>query len=183
MKEIELIILELEEKMEKAIKNYNINLVKISTGRANPQILNSIKIDYYGDLTPISQITNISVPEPRQLLIKPYERNLIKSIVGVINSASLGFYAVDEGDKARITLPEITFERRKELVKSFSNYTEQAKISIRSARQEANKEIKLLEFSEDEEKKQHDEIQKLTNKYVDKVILRSKEKEKELLEI
>ena len=182
--ELDLYKLSAEEKMEKAISQFQKNIAKISTGRANPQILDSIKIMYFETLTPISQVASITIPEASQLLIKPYDPTLNKTIVGVINSSNLGFNAQDEGDKARITFPPMTLERRKQLVKSLSQYTEQAKVQIRMARQEINKEIKSEhDLSQDEEKHYHDEIQKITDIFVQKVSDLTIEKEKDLMTI
>ena len=183
MEEIDLMFLEIEEKMEKALESYNANLVKISVGRANPQILNSIKINYYGELTPINEIANISVPQALQLLIKPYQNDLVKQIIQALSSSNLHLNYVDEGDKVRITFPEVTTERRKELVKMFGQYTEQAKVSIRGARHEILKMIKELKLSEDEEKNQIDKVQKLTNRFIEKTNQRSLEKKAELMQM
>ncbi len=180
--ELELYLMEAEERMEKAHASYKLNLTKISAGRANPKILDSIKVDYYSTLTPLNQVAMISVPEPRQLLIKPYEQDMTKIIVGVINSSSLGVNAVDEGEKARITFPEVTTQRRKDLVKSLASYTEGAKIAVRQARQDVNKDIKKdEELSEDEQRSYLEAVQKLTDKYVAEVDGTTKEKEKDLM--
>ena len=182
--EYELYELEAQDKMEQALEGYRANLSKISAGRANPQLLSSVKVVYYETLTPLVEIAAISVPEPRQLLIKPFDRSVNKDIVSAINTASLGVNAVDEGDKARITIPEVTTQRRKELVKSLAKYTEQAKVQVRNARQEANKAIKAdEELSEDAEKAYLEEIQKLTNKFTAKVDEMTKAKEKDLMTI
>lgn len=182
--EIELYKLDAEEHMEKALTNYKSNLTKISAGRANPAILESVRVNYFETPTPINQIAAISVPEPRQLLVKPFDISTTKDVVAAINKASLGVSAVDEGDKARITIPEVTTERRKELVKFLSEYTEQAKIQIRSARQAANKGIKAdQDLSEDDQRFYQDEIQKLTDKYIGLIDETTKLKEKDLMTI
>lgn len=172
-----------EEQMQEAIKNYQMNISKISAGRANPNILDHIKVDYFDTLTPLNQIAQISVPEPRQLLIKPYDMTLTKSIVGVINSSSIGVNANDEGDKARITFPELTNERRRELVKSLGQYTEQARVKVRNARQEANKQLKALGLPEDQDKRELETIQKLTDKYIQNIDNETKKKESDLMTI
>ena len=182
--EIELYKMDAEEQMQKAISSYEGNITKISTGRANPAILNSVKVIYYDAPTPINELANISVPEPRQLLIKPFDLSINKDIASSINNSNLGVQGVDEGDKVRISFPELTTERRKELVKSLSKYTEQAKVLIRSARQDANKSIKSdEELSEDLERNFLDEIQNLTNIYISKVDELTKTKEKDLMTI
>ncbi len=182
--ELSLFKMEAKEKMVKAIEQYKTNLNKISAGRANPKVLDSIKIDYFETLTPINQISSISVPDPRQLLIKPFDQSITKDIVNAINSASIGLNASDEGHQARITLPELTQQRRQQLVKQTSEFTEQAKIGIRSSRQDTNKLIKSdEELSEDEVHSYLDAIQNLTNDFIKEVDTISKEKEKELLTI
>lgn len=182
--ELDLILMEAEEGMEKAIHQYQINLAKISAGRANPQILEFVKVDYYGSVTPLSQMANITVPEPRQLLIKPFDLSAVKDVVTAINSASLGLNAVNEGDKVRISFPDLTTERRRELVKSLGNYTEQARVAIRGCRQDANKGIKALEgMSEDTQKFAEADVQKLTDKFNAKIADLTEAKEKELMTI
>ncbi len=182
--EFELYEMEAKDLMKKSIEQYRSNLTKISVGRANPVILESVVVDYFDTPTPLVQIASISVPDPKQLLIKPFDMSINKDIVTAINKASLGITAVDEGDKTRITMPDITTERRKDLVKSLSKYTEQAKILIRSARQDANKNIKSDdELSEDDEKTYLNEIQNLTNKFTSEVDSLTKEKEAALMTI
>ena len=182
--EIELYKLEAEDQMDKALDNYKNNLTKISAGRANPVVLESIKVNYYETLTPINQIAAISVPEPKQLLIKPFDVSITKDIVAAINKASLGLNAIDEGDKARINFPEMTTERRKQLVKSLADYTEQAKVQVRAARQNTNKKIKSDEtLSEDDQRFYQDQIQKLTDNYIDKINNVTKNKESDLMTI
>ena len=182
--EYELYEMEAKDTMKKAVKQYQVNLTKISAGRANPALLESVSINYFETLTPISQLSAISIPEPRQLLIKPFDLSINKDIVSAINKASLGVVAVDEGDKTRITLPEVTTERRRDLVKSLSKYTEQAKISIRSARQDVNKEIKAdEELSEYQEKGYLNQVQGLTNEYTKMIDELTKTKEKDLMAI
>ena len=182
--DFDFLIMETEEKMELALDQYDENLAKISVGRANPKILDRVKVDYYGTLTQVNQIASISVPEPRQLLIKPYDMTTTKHIVGAINSASLGVNAVDEGDKARITFPELTTDRRRDLVKSLGQYTEQARVKVRNARQDANKAIKAEDsLPEDDSKAMQEDVQKLTDKFIAKIDARTKDKESELMTI
>lgn len=182
--ELELYKMEAQEIMENSINKYEINLSKISTGRANPQILNSVKIIYYETQTSLHELANISVPEPRQLLIKPFDISISKDIAAAINNSKLGVNAVDEGDKIRIAFPELTTERRRELVKSLVSYTEQARVGVRNGRQEANKAIKHdEELSEDEERLFLNEIQKITDFHIEKIEKLTKEKEKDLMTI
>ncbi len=180
--EWELLELETDDAMQNAVNTYKSNIAKVQAGRANPTILDSVKMDYYGTPTPINQIAAISVPEPRQLLVKPFDQSVNKDLTAAINAAQLGLQVSDEGDKVRITFPELTTERRQELVKQFSKYTEGAKVNIRQARQVANKTIKGDEDTSDDQKDiYHDEIQKLTDKYISQIDELSKEKEKDLM--
>lgn len=182
--DFEFLLMETEEKMETALTQYEANISKISVGRANPKILDHVKVDYYGTMTPVNQMANISVPEPRQLLIKPYDMTTTKLIVAAINIASLGVNAVDEGDKARISFPELTTERRREMVKSLGQYTEQARVKVRNARQDANKAIKGEDsIPEDDSKAMQDDVQKLTDKFISKIDEATKGKESELMTI
>ncbi|MCP4336316.1 MAG: ribosome recycling factor [Mycoplasma sp.] len=182
--ELELYKLEVKSGMQKAIEKYEDNLHKVSTGRANPKILEHLNVDYFDSMTPINQLASISVPEYNQLLIKPFDPITVKNIVAVINSASLGFQAVDEGSQIRITFPELTTERRKFMVKSLSKYTEQARIQIRQTRKEINQMIKVDEdLSEDNERFYLEEIQNLTNEFNKKIDIITKEKEKDIMTI
>ena len=182
--ELELYKMEAKDGMQEAISSYQVNLNKISAGRANPQLLNSVKVDYYETLTPLNELASISVPEPRQLLVKPFDMNINKDIVSAINSASLGVQAVNEGHQARITIPDLTQERRRELVKSLTQYTEQARVKVRQARQDANKMIKAdEELTEDDERIYLDAIQKLTDEHINIINEMTKEKEKDLMTI
>lgn len=182
--EFDLYEMEAIEGMEKVIENYRNNLVKISIGRANPALLNSVRVLYYETLTPINEMASIVSPEARQLLIKPFDLSSLKEIVAAINSSSLGINAVNEGAQARITLPEPTTERRRELVKQFGHYTEQARIGIRSIRQDVNKAIKSdEELAEDDEKKYLEDIQKIVDKFNKLIDEIAHEKEAELMTI
>ena len=184
MIEIDMLELDFEEKAENAIAQYNSNLARIQVGAANPKILDGVKMDYYETMTPISQLASISIPEPRQLLIKPFDMNITKEMVAAINHAHLGVEAVNEGDKARITFPIVTTERRKELVKSLSKYTEQARVSIRQARQDSNKQIKSDDDLSDDDKKTFEtEVQNWTNKWIDVIEKELKLKENDLMKI
>lgn len=175
---------EAELEMNDALTNYENNLAKISTGRANPKIFDHIKVLYYGEFMPLNQVCAISVPESRQFLIKPFDPSIIKEVVGAINGAHMGIVAVNEGEKARITIPELTTERRKELVKQMAKYTEEARVAIRLARQKINKDIKAdVDLPEDDLHTYLDEIQALTNKYNERVEAIGQVKEQELTTI
>ncbi|RIV16606.1 ribosome recycling factor [Mycoplasmopsis gallopavonis] len=180
--EFELFELEFEEKVEKALNHYRFELSKISTGRANPQLIKGIKVNYYDVMTPLEELVNISVPEPQQLLIKPYDITSIKEILKALDKANLGIQPVDEGNQVRLTFPPLTTDRRREMVKSIAKFTEAAKVGVRNARQDANKVIKASEeLSEDVQKTYLDKIQKLVDKNIDKISELAKEKESELM--
>ncbi|MBU4689673.1 ribosome recycling factor [Mycoplasma zalophidermidis] len=179
--ELDLYLLNFEETATKAIHHYGFELSKISTGRANPQLIKGVKIDYYGTLTALEELASISVPEPAQLLVKPFDISSVKDICKAILAANLGVQPVDEGNQVRLTFPALTSERRKELVKSLAKYTEQAKIGVRNARQDAMKAIKTdEELSEDEQKRYQDVIQKHVDAKVEIINKMTTEKEKEL---
>ena len=173
------ILLITEEEMEKAISTLQDRLTNIRAGRANPSMLDSVKVDYYGALTPLNQLANVSVPEARKLQVKPFDKSALANIEKGIYEANLGLTPNNTGDVIFITIPELTEDRRKELVKQTKGITEDARIALRKVRQEANDNIKKLELNEDEEKRSLNEIQELINKYNKKVdeILDSKEKE------
>ncbi|VEU70039.1 ribosome recycling factor [Mycoplasmopsis glycophila] len=180
--EFDLYLMEFEEKVEKAISHYRFELSKISTGRANPQIIKGIRVNYYDVMTPLEELVNISVPEPQQLLIKPYDITSVKEILKALDKANLGITPVDEGNQVRLTFPALTTDRRKEMVKSISKHTEAAKVGVRNARQDVNKSIKNdEELSEDVQKNYLDRIQKLVDKEIEKINELSKEKENELM--
>lgn len=169
MEEIDLLFLEFEEKMQKAIENLQSNFSKISIGRANPKILEHLKIEYYESKVPISQLANISVPEPQQLLIIPFDKSIIKNMVITIkNDTSLNLNPQDEGDKIRLNIPPLTKERRLQLSKQVKDFLENCKITIRQIRQHLNKEIKGLELSQDDEKNILNQSQELTDKFIKK---------------
>lgn len=176
--------MEAVEGFEKAIEGYKHNLNKITTGRANPAILNGVRVMYYDALTPLVEMATVSTPEARQLLIKPFDLGSVKDIVGAINSASLGLNAVNEGSQVRITLPDLTTERRREMVKSLATYTEQARVAVRLVRQDVNKAIKAdEELTEDEQKQFPDLIQKQVEKFNALIEQLTKAKEDELMKI
>ncbi len=179
----DMVLLETEEKMEKTIQSMLKEFSKIRTGRANASILDSISIEYYGSPSPVRQISNVSTPEANQLLIKPYDASTLKLIERAINASDLGINPINDGVSLRLIFPKLTEERRRELVKSLGKLTEGAKVAIRNIRREGNDVIKKLELPEDDEKGYLDDIQKLTDKYVDLVDKETEKKEKELMEI
>ncbi|VEU75681.1 ribosome recycling factor [Mycoplasmopsis maculosa] len=180
--ELDLYLLQFEEESEKTLNHFVFELSKISTGRANPQIFKGVRVNYYDALTPLEELANISVPEPQQLLIKPFDMSSVKDIIKALTLANLGVNPIDEGDKIRINFPALTTDRKKELAKGLSKYAEQAKVGIRNARQNANKNIKSdEELSEDEQKRYLDIIQKEVDKKIEHVVELTSKKEKEIM--
>ena len=173
------IYLETEESMEKTISNLKDRLTNIRAGRANPAMLDTVKVDYYGAETPLNQLANVSVPEARKLQVKPYDKSILSDIEKAIYEANLGLTPNNTGDMIFISIPELTEDRRKELVKQAKGMAEEAKVALRNIRQDANSDIKKLELNEDEEKRSMDEIQELINTYNKKVdeVLNAKEDE------
>ncbi len=171
-----------EESMNNAIQHLESELLTIRAGKANPIMLDGIKVDYYGSPTPINQVAAISIGDARTLVIKPWEKNLIPNIEKAINEANLGFNPQNDGDIIRIPIPRLTEERRKDLVKQAKAEGENTKISIRNARQDANQELKQLQkdgVAEDMVKSAEKEVQDMTNKFSNQVdtIISTKEEE------
>lgn len=174
---------ETELKMKKTIENMELRLLNIRAGRANPTMLTGINAMYYGTPTPIQSLANITVPEARQLMIKPFDRGALKEIEKAINEANLGIAPVNNGELIILTIPELTEERRREYVKQAKALAEETKVALRNLRQDANNAIKREEYPEDEEKNYLEEIQELINKYNKIVDEKLKEKEQELMSI
>ena len=177
------ILLEVEEKMNKSIDSLKDRLTNIRAGRANPAMLDSVKVNYYGTDTPLNQIANVSVPEARRLQVKPYDKSALADIEKAIYEANLGLTPNNTGEVIFIAIPELTEDRRRELVKQAKAMGEEAKIALRNIRQDANNDIKKLELNEDEEKWGENEVQELINKYNKQVEDVAAEKEKELMTI
>lgn len=174
----------LEEKMKKSISNLEANLSKVRTGRANPQMLDGILVDYYGSPTPLNQIASIAVQEGKTLAIKPYDASSLKDIEKAINTSDIGLPPVNDGTCVRVTVPALTEETRKGFCKDISKLAEDAKVSIRNLRRDANDEVKKdKSLPEDQAKNLQDDIQKLTDKYVGVIDETSKKKEKEVMTI
>ncbi len=176
-----------EEKMDKSLDSLVNEFSAIRAGRANPHVLDKIRVDYYGQPTPLQQVANISVPEPRTLLIQPWEASLIKEIEKAIMCSDLGITPNNDGKAIRLNFPELTEDRRKEMAKDVKKKGENAKIAIRNIRREANdafkKQNKANEISEDELKDLEDQVQKLTDKFIDKVDQAVEDKSKEILTV
>jgi ribosome recycling factor len=175
------------ERMEKSISSLESSLQKIRTGRANPSLLDAIQIDYYGNMTPLSQVSNISVQDAKTLLISPWEKNLVPDIEKSIQSSDLGINPATSGDIIRVILPDLTEETRRDLIKVAKSEAENSKIALRNQRRDANgllKEyLKEKEISEDDERRGQEIIQNLTNDFISKVDKLLELKEKDLLEI
>ena len=169
--------------MEKTINNFAERLSEIRAGRANPAILNKVKIDYYGTPTPINQMAGISVVEGRQLVIKPYDKSVIKDIEHGIYEAELGLTPQNDGEIIRIMVPALTEDRRREFAKQVWKFAENAKVSIRNIRRDSNDEIKKVDGSEDEIKAGQEKVQKLTDKFVKEIDEIAKVKEKEIMTV
>ena len=170
-------------KMEKVIENLEVRFTTVRAGRANPNILNGVLVEYYGVPTPINAVATVSVPEARQLMIKPFDKSLLKEIEKAIYAAELGMAPNNNGEVIFLTIPELTEETRKNYVKQVKDMAEEARIALRNVRQDFNNSIKKSEMSEDEEKRSLEVVQKLIDKYNDLVETKFKEKEKELLSI
>ena len=176
-----------EEKMKKSISVFEENLAEIRAGRANPAILNKITVDYYGTPTPINQLAGISVPEARMIVIQPWDASVLKEIEKEILKSDIGINPNNDGKVIRLTFPELNEERRKEIVKDIRKMAEEAKVAIRSIRRDAIDEAKAMqknsEISEDELKVAEEQIQKLTDKYVEEIDKILEKKEKEVMSI
>ena len=176
-----------EEKMEKSINAMMDEFASIRAGRANPHVLDKIKVDYYGTPTPIQQVGNISVPEARMIVIQPWEKSLIKAIEKAIQASDLGINPSNDGSVIRLVFPELTEERRKELVKDIKKKGEAAKVAVRNIRRDANetfkKQNKANEISEDDQKDLEAKVQKMTDKYIADIDKAVEEKSKEILTV
>ncbi|MBN1650893.1 MAG: ribosome recycling factor [Bacteroidales bacterium] len=184
--EAKMILDETNESMEKAIEHLENALKKIRAGKANPQMLLGVKAEFYGSLTPIEQMSNISTPDPRQITVQPWDKSTLSAIEKAILNSNLGFNPQNDGELIRITVPPLTEERRLDLVRSAKHETELAKVSIRNIRRSSNdlaKGLKEEGVSEDEIKDLEDEIQELTKKYTAKAEDVFAEKEQEIVTI
>lgn len=184
MKEV---IKKCEEKMTKTCENLDGEFSNIRAGRANPNLLNRIMVEYYGIPTPMQQVGNISVPEPRIIQINPWEKSLLKAIEKAILASDLGITPTNDGTSIRLVFPELTEERRKELVKDIKKKGEAAKVAVRNVRRDANDTLKKMEKStditEDERKEGEEKIQKMTDKYVAKIDKSVENKSKEIMTV
>jgi len=184
---METILLETEEKMEKALLTLDRDFTKLRTGRASTSLVNNIKVDYYGTPTAIDQLASVAIPDSRTITIQPWDKGAFALTEKAILRSDLGLTPVNDGKVIRIVIPPLTEERRKDLVKVARKYTEEAKIVVRTVRRDANDQMKKREkdkkISEDDLKKGNDQIQKLTDTFVKKCDTAYQNKEKEIMEI
>lgn len=184
---LELVKKNAENKMRKAIEAFQANLGKMRTGRAHPGLLDQVRVSYYGNDVPLSQVANVTVNDPRTLSVVPWEQNLIPAIEKAILMADLGLNPATSGNTIRVPLPALTEERRKEMIKIVRNEGEEVRVSIRNIRRDANNELKDLlkkkEITEDEERRTQETVQKLTDKFIGEVEKMLSVKESELMEV
>lgn len=181
--EIRFILDAAKESMDAAISHLEKEFVKIRAGKASPSMLSSVKVDYYGSQTPLSQISNINTPDARTISVQPWEKSLLQEIEKAIMNANLGFNPMNNGDLVIINVPPLTEERRVQLVKQAKAEAEDAKVGVRNARQDANKEIRELDVSEDLEKNAEADVQELTDTYIKKIDSFLGAKEAEIMKV
>ena len=175
-----------DSKMKKTCEHLEADFVTIRAGRANPHVLDKIKVNYYGSPTPIQQVGNITVPEPRMIQIAPWEKSLIKEIEKAIMASDVGITPSNDGNVIRLVFPEVTEERRKALVKDVKKKGEESKVAVRNIRRDGNDAFKKMakeDVSEDEIKELENELQKLTDKYIKEVDKLVEEKSKEIMTV
>ncbi|MFZ2503662.1 MAG: ribosome recycling factor [Nocardioides sp.] len=180
-------LLDAEEKMEKAVAHLRDEMASIRTGRANPAMFNKVMVEYYGSLTPITQVCGINTPEPRLVVIKPYEANIMGDVETAIRNSDLGVNPTNDGNVIRVAIPQLTEERRRDLGKQARGKGEDAKVAVRNVRRKAVDELKRIqkdgEAGEDEVVRAEKELDKTTHSYTDQVDELVKHKEAELLEV
>ena len=178
---------ETEDKMKKAVESVRKELASIRTGKATTALLDGIKVAYYDTLTPLSQVANISVPDPRLLVIQPWEKRLIPDIIKAIQKSDLGLNPQSDANVIRLPIPTLTEERRKDLVKLVKKLTEEGKVALRNLRRDSNEALKKTEkdkeISEDESRKAQEHVQEITNKYIELIDELTKKKEAEVMEV
>lgn len=180
-------LVQYENKMKKSLANLQEEFAGIRAGRANPHVLDKLRVDYYGTPSPIQQVANVNVPEPRMIQIQPWEPSMVKAIEKVIMTSDLGINPTNDGKVIRLVFPELTEERRKELAKDIKKKGESTKVAVRNIRREANDSFKKLgkseDVSEDEIKELEEKIQKLTDRYIADIDKAVDEKSKEILTV
>ncbi len=183
MEELNFILEANEEAMDKALDHLDKSFLNIRAGKANPVMLSTVKVDYYGAQTPLSQVANVNTPDAQTLSVQPWEKTLIPEIEKGIMVANLGFNPMNNGESIIISIPPLTEERRRELVKQAKAEAEHAKVGVRNARKDANTELKKLELSEDELKNAEFDVQETTNKYIATIDEKYRLKEKEIMTV
>lgn len=178
---------ELKDKMSQAVKAYSRNLATVRAGRANPALLDSVQVEYYGALTPLNQLASVTVPEARLLLITPFDKSALTDMEKAIQKADLGLTPSNDGNVIRISIPPLTEERRKELVKVVGKFAEESKVQIRNIRRDANDQLKKAEkngdITEDELRSYQDDVQTETDNFIKQIDQLTKEKEQEIMEV
>ena len=184
---VELIFVDYEESIDKAIKHYDSELASVRAGRANPGVLDKVTVDYYGVATPINQVATVSVTEARTLSIQPWDRSLLKAIVKAIQMSDVGINPIDDGISIRLVFPAPTEERRKALAKDVSKMAEDAKVAVRNVRRDAMDKFKAAkkanEITEDDQKKLEEKMQKITDKFIKEIDEVAAKKTKEVMEL
>jgi ribosome recycling factor len=183
MEELDFIVEASIEQMDNSIKFLEKELLNIRAGKANPNMLSSVKVDYYGSLTPLNQIANINTPDSQTLSIQPWEKDKLEDIEKAILVSNLGFNPMNNGESIIISIPPLTEERRKELVKVAKSEAENAKVSIRNTRKDANNEIRKSDVSDDMKSNYEIDIQEATDKFISKIDTIFSAKEKEILSV
>jgi len=182
----QIVLDEAQESMEKSLEHLEREFQKLRAGKASPQMLEGVMIDYYGSQTPIEQTSNITTPDPRQIIVQPWDKSILPELEKAILAANLGFNPKNEGEILRISVPPLTEERRRDMVKKAKNEAENCRISIRNLRRSANDKAKTLEkegMPEDEAKKLQDDVQKLTDSTIEKVDKALDIKEKDVMTV
>lgn len=176
-----------EERMKKTLSVAKSEFASLRAGRATPALLDKVMVEYYGSLVPVNQVGNISVPEPRMILIQPWEKPMLHEIEKAITRSDLGLSPNNDGTVIRLNIPQLTEERRTDLVKTLNKRAEESKVSVRNIRRDANEAIKKLEkaksITEDDAKKAQEDIQKIVDKYIKEIDIARAEKEKEIMEV
>jgi ribosome recycling factor len=183
---VKMVIDETREKMEKSIKHLETELIKIRAGKASTHIVDGIMVDYYGVMTPLNQVSNIGTPDVKSVVIQPWDKNMIDPIEKAIMQANIGITPENNGELIRLSIPPLTEERRRELVRRVKQEGEDTKVGVRNARRDANDELKALQkdgLPEDEQKNGEAEVQKLTDTYIEKVDKDVEAKEKDIMTV
>ncbi len=181
------VLSEMRERMQKSLDAFETNIATVRTGRANPAILNRVHVDYYGASTPLPQLANVSSPDPRTLVISPFDKSIGKAVEKAILESDLGFNPNNQGDSIFITVPPLNDERRRDLVKTVHNMAEEAKVAMRNIRRDGNDELKMMkgdgDLSEDDLRRGETEVQKITDEFIHKIDERVKAKESDILAV